>query len=102
MSSLEQDRGRADIRSERSHGWRSERSRGNMPVACLSEKATSLRAPRRIHDVYPALQEEIHSFSGRLCDFFGDSCSCSFRKGIKRIRNMPGNEARKLMPKNHP
>jgi hypothetical protein len=34
MSALEQDSGRADIRSERSHGRRSERSRGNMPVPC--------------------------------------------------------------------
>jgi hypothetical protein len=35
MLGLEQDSGRANIRSERSHGWRSERSRGNMPVPCF-------------------------------------------------------------------
>jgi hypothetical protein len=43
MWAREQESGRADIRSERSQGRRSERSRGNMPVACLSEKASSLR-----------------------------------------------------------
>jgi hypothetical protein len=35
MSALEQDSGRADIRSERSQGRRSERSRGNVPFPCL-------------------------------------------------------------------
>ena len=35
MSALEQDCGRADLRRERSHGGRSERSRGNMPILCL-------------------------------------------------------------------
>jgi len=37
MSALESRHGRerVDIRSERSHGRRSERSRGNMPVPCL-------------------------------------------------------------------
>jgi hypothetical protein len=34
MSALEQDRGRADIRRERSQGRRSERSGGNMPFLC--------------------------------------------------------------------
>ena len=38
MWPLEQDRGRADIRSERGQGGRSERSGGNMPVACLPGK----------------------------------------------------------------
>ncbi|RLB12662.1 MAG: hypothetical protein DRG63_11380 [Deltaproteobacteria bacterium] len=32
---LEQESERAKIRSERSHGRRSERSRGNMPLPCL-------------------------------------------------------------------
>jgi len=35
MSALEQDSGRVDIRTERSQGRRSERSRGNMPFPCL-------------------------------------------------------------------
>ncbi len=35
MSALEQDSGRTDIRSERSQGWRSERSGGNMPSLLL-------------------------------------------------------------------
>ena len=34
ISALKQDSRRAGIRSERSHGWRSERSEGNMPFSC--------------------------------------------------------------------
>ena len=34
ISALKQDSGRVGIRSERSHGWRSERSEGNMPFSC--------------------------------------------------------------------
>jgi hypothetical protein len=60
MSALEQDRGRDDIRSERNHGGRSERSRRNMPVACLSGKASSLGPPRGGLMMDPALREETH------------------------------------------
>jgi hypothetical protein len=60
MSSLEQDRGRADIRIERSQGGRSQRSGGNMPGACLSEKASSLRSPRGDFMVPSDLRKETH------------------------------------------
>ncbi|MEJ2024404.1 MAG: hypothetical protein P8Y00_05235 [Deltaproteobacteria bacterium] len=53
MSTMEQERGRADIRSELSKGGRSERSRGNMPVACLSSQGDIMMPP--------ALREEIHT-----------------------------------------
>ena len=80
MSSLEQDRGRADIRSERSQGGRSERSRGNMPVACLSrkryfgrvllQKRLPLCAPSRGFMMPPALREQTHPGSRCWLDPF--------------------------------
>ena len=69
MSALEQDRERADIRSERSQGWRSERSRGNLPVACLSGKRYFGKVPlqkrlppypQRDLMMPPALRDETH------------------------------------------